>query len=119
MDHVKEAKAKQAGSNKFLSFLIRTSILEALNSGSGCEANCRYTSASDATKAMQQLDQMDIAGLKLGVKVAPMSAGETAQLAAAAARVDLDDEGKTLKPSFLQAKQGLCLASEARIASQT
>ena len=48
---------------------------------------------SDATKAMQQLDQMDIAGQKLGVKIAPMSAGETAQLAAAAARVDLDDEG--------------------------
>ena len=44
---------------------------------------------------MQQLDKMDIAGLKLGVKIAPMSAGETAQLAAAAARVDLDDEGKT------------------------
>ena len=42
---------------------------------------------------MQQLDQMDIAGQKIAVKIAPMTPGETAQLAAAAARVDLDDEG--------------------------
>jgi len=42
---------------------------------------------------MQQLDMMDIAGQKIGVKIAPMSAGETAQLAANAARLDLDDEG--------------------------
>ena len=42
---------------------------------------------------MQQLDQMDIAGQKISVKIAPMTPGETAQLAAAAARVDLDDEG--------------------------
>ncbi len=39
---------------------------------------------------MQQLDQMDIAGQKIGVKIAPMSAGE---VAANAARLDLDDEG--------------------------
>lgn len=56
----------------------------------------RYASAADANKAMQQLDQMDIAGQKITVKIAPMTAGETAQLAAAAARVDLDDEGKLL-----------------------
>ena len=42
---------------------------------------------------MQQLDQMDIAGQKISVKIAPMTPGETAQLAATAARVDLDDEG--------------------------
>jgi hypothetical protein len=44
---------------------------------------------------MQQLDMMDIAGQKIGVKIAPMSAGETAQLAANAARLDLDDEGES------------------------
>ena len=64
------------------------------------QMTCRYASAADATKAMQQLDQMDIAGHKLGVKIAPMSAGETAQLAAAAARVDLDDEGMALQLDF-------------------
>jgi len=54
---------------------------------------------------MQQLDMMDIAGNKIGVKVAPMSAGETAQLAANAARMDLDDEGDfldTLTPNIMQ-----------------
>ena len=42
---------------------------------------------------MQQLDAMDVAGQKIGVKMAPLTAQETAQLAAAASRVDLDDEG--------------------------
>lgn len=65
------------------------------------QSRCRYASAADATKAMQQLDGMDIAGHKLGVKIAPMSAADTAQLAAAAARVDLDDEGKALPNQYL------------------
>ena len=63
-------------------------------------AGCRYTLVSDATKAMQQLDQMEIADQKIGVKIAPMSAQETAQLAAAASRVDLDDEGASPQPVF-------------------
>lgn len=42
---------------------------------------------------MQQLDAMDVAGQKIGVKMAPLTAQETAQLAAQASRVDLDDEG--------------------------
>ena len=57
---------------------------------------------------MQQLDQMDIAGQKIGVKIAPMSAGETAQLAAAAARVDLDDEGIDLQASKASSTPLLC-----------
>lgn len=57
---------------------------------------CRYSSSVDANKAMQQLDQMDIAGQRITVKIAPLTPGETAQLAAAAARVDLDDEGAGL-----------------------
>ena len=59
---------------------------------------------------MQQLDMMDIAGNKIGVKVAPMSAGETAQLAANAARIDLDDEGgKPLpwKPSLFPSARSM------------
>ena len=49
---------------------------------------------------MQQLDAMDVAGQKIGVKMAPLTAQETAQLAAAASRVDLDDEGVLAQPYY-------------------
>ena len=75
------------------SYRFAPGMLRVLN-----RAGCRYTLVSDATKAMQQLDQMEIADQKIGVKIAPLSAQETAQLAAAASRVDLDDEGASRQP---------------------
>lgn len=43
----------------------------------------------DATKAMQQIDGLEIANQKISVKIAAMSAAETAA-AALASQVDLD-----------------------------
>ena len=52
----------------------------------------RYKATSDATKAMQQLDNMDIAGNQIAVTIAPLSQAEAAAAAAAAASaLDLDD----------------------------
>ncbi|CAK0743154.1 hypothetical protein CVIRNUC_001447 [Coccomyxa viridis] len=52
----------------------------------------QYKATSDATKAMQQLDNMDIAGNQISVTIAPLSQAEAAAAAAAAATaLDLDD----------------------------
>lgn len=52
---------------------------------------CRYQTTADATKAMQQLDGLDIAGSQISVKIAPMTPAETAAAAAAVAGLDLDN----------------------------
>ena len=62
---------------------------------------CRYQVMADATKAMHQLDGMDIAGNKIQVKIAALSpldaslpgaaGGAAAAMAAATQGVDLDD----------------------------
>ena len=46
---------------------------------------------ADATKAMQQIDGLEIANQKISVKIAALSPAETAAAAVAAA-VDLDDD---------------------------
>ncbi len=61
----------------------------------------RYQAMADATKAMHQLDAMDIAGNKIQVKIAALSpldaaapgtaGGAAAAMAAATQGVDLDD----------------------------
>ncbi|EIE25597.1 splicing factor, CC1-like protein [Coccomyxa subellipsoidea C-169] len=51
----------------------------------------QYQTTPDATKAMQQLDGLDIAGSQISVKIAPLTPAETAAAAAAAAGLDLDD----------------------------
>ena len=62
--------------------------------------SCRYQTTPDATKAMQQLDGLDIAGSQISVKIAPLTPAETAAAAAAAAGLDLDDaEGVHLMAS--------------------
>lgn len=53
---------------------------------------------SDATKAMQQIDGLEIANQKISVKIAPLSPAETAA-AAVAAHVDLDDDDGALSSS--------------------
>ena len=50
---------------------------------------CRFSNMPDATKAMQQIDGLEIANQKISVKIAAMSAAETAA-AAMASQVDLD-----------------------------
>ena len=66
--------------------------------------SCRYKATSDATKAMQQLDNMDIAGNQISVTIAPLSQAEAAAAAAAAASaLDLDDaEGGLLWPCSVE-----------------
>ena len=57
-----------------------------------CQCCHRYKAKTDATKAMQQLDNMDIAGNQISVTIAPLSQAEAAAAAAAAATaLDLDD----------------------------
>ncbi len=66
-----------------------------------CECARRYQAMADATKAMHQLDAMDIAGNKIQVKIAALSpldaaapgtaGGAAAAMAAATQGVDLDD----------------------------
>lgn len=51
----------------------------------------QYQTTADATKAMQQLDGLDIAGSQISVKIAPLTPAETQAAAAAAAGLDLDD----------------------------
>ena len=51
----------------------------------------RYGNMADATKAMQQIDGLEIANQKISVKIAALSPAETAAAAVAAA-VDLDDD---------------------------
>ncbi|KAK9908927.1 hypothetical protein WJX75_004772 [Coccomyxa subellipsoidea] len=51
----------------------------------------QYQTTADATKAMQQLDGLDIAGSQISVKIAPMTPAETAAAAAAVAGLDLDN----------------------------
>ena len=64
--------------------------------------HCRYQLTADATKAMQQLDGMEIAGIQISVKVAPLTPAETQAAAAAAAGLDLDDdEGIVRCPQIL------------------
>ena len=63
---------------------------------------CRYQITSDATKAMQQLDGLEIAGSQISVKVAPLTPAEVQATAAAAAGLDLDDaEGDSWIQNFV------------------
>ena len=54
-------------------------------------AGGRFSNMADATKAMQQIDGLEIANQKISVKIAALSPAETAAAAVAAA-VDLDDD---------------------------
>lgn len=56
---------------------------------------CRYQSMADATKAMQQLDSMDIAGSKISVKIAAIAPNDPMTMMTA--NLDLDDEGVLCK----------------------
>lgn len=51
----------------------------------------RYQLTSDATKAMQQLDGLDIAGAHISVKLAPLTPAEVQATAVATAGLDLDE----------------------------
>ena len=55
----------------------------------GAKLASRFSNMPDATKAMQQIDGLEIANQKISVKIAAMSAAETAA-AAMASQVDLD-----------------------------
>lgn len=55
-----------------------------------CMPGCRYGNMSDATKAMQQIDGLEIGNQKVSVKIVALTPAETAA-AAVAAHVDLDD----------------------------
>ena len=60
-------------------------------------ALCRFRLMADATKAIQQLDGLEIAGNRMAVKVAAVAAAQAIGMnqMAAAAEVTLDDdEGK-------------------------
>lgn len=59
-----------------------------------CVLGHRFGNMSDATKAMQQIDGLEIANQKISVKIAALSPAETAAAAVAAA-VDLDDDEGT------------------------
>ena len=67
---------------------------------------------SDATKAMQQIDGLEIANQKISVKIAALSAAETAAAAVAAA-VDLDDdEGATPLDPLPSLRSNQCMHVE-------
>ena len=80
-----------------------------------CACWRRYQVTSDATKAMQQLDGLEIAGSQISVKVAPLTPSEVQATAAAAAGIDLDDaEGEAsqrAEASQPQAAVCICVPS--------